>query len=305
MKLIQWTFFLDMLGYGNKNSLIKNREDAQKFIDFMKGNQKILDSHNDNKALKKQYKTQWFDLYKYYEVKFTFISDSLVFTMLPKEVDENLNEDVYYSHSANVLFIISMRIFTVILYVLEKEKIFIRGGISNKFCDISEQFAVGEGLIEAYNLESEFAIYPRILLSKEISSNYKIMNSLKVIAKKMYNGNYLIKKDTDDYFYLDYLTFKLSQSDINSQSIQFALTKQTISSIELNQQKLITIQIINIHKEIIENNINEMNQKITNSNNSKDLQKYNRILQKYIWLKKYHNRVISNFPKYSICKISI
>jgi hypothetical protein len=305
MKLLQWTFFLDMLGYGNKNSLIKNHEDAQKFIDFMKGNKKILDFQENNEPLKTQYKTQWFDLYKYYEIKFTFISDSLVFTMLPKEVDEDLGESVYYSHSANVLFIISMRIFTVILYVLEKEKIFIRGGISNKFCDINEHFAVGEGLIEAYNLETKFAIYPRILLSKEISSNDKIMNSLKTISKRMYNSNYLVKKDTDGYFYLDYLTFKLSQSDKNSQAIQVALKKRSITGIELNQQESITIQIVNIHKEIIENNINELNQKIIDSDNDKDLEKYNKILQKYIWLKKYHNRVISKFPKYSISKISI
>lgn len=57
MKLLQWTFFLDMLGYGNKNSLIKNHEDAQKFIDFMKGNKKILNFQESDKALKTQYKT--------------------------------------------------------------------------------------------------------------------------------------------------------------------------------------------------------------------------------------------------------
>lgn len=225
--------------------------------------------------------------------------------MLPKEVDEELDEKVYYLHSANVLFIISMRIFTVILYVLEKEKIFIRGGISNKFCDISEQFAVGEGLIEAYNLESKFAIYPRILLSKEISSNSKIMNGLKIIAKRMYNGNYLIKKDTDDYFYLDYLTFKLSQSDKNSQAIKVALKKQNISGSELSQQQLITMQIVNIHKEIIENNIKKLNKKIMNSTDVKDLEKNNKILQKYEWLKEYHNRVISNFTGYSALAINI
>ena len=161
----------------------------------------------------------------------------------------------------------SMRIFLVILYVLEKEKIFIRGGISNKFCDIKEQFAVGEGLIEAYNLESKSAIYPRILLSKEISSNSKLMVSLKMIAKKMYNSNYLVKKDNDGFFYLDYLTFKLSQSDENSLSIQNALKKQSISDTQLNKQKSITIQIIKIHKKVIEDNINQLNTNIINNNN--------------------------------------
>jgi hypothetical protein len=302
MKLIQWTIFLDMLGYGHKNSSIKNEEDANKFISFMEKNKKYLVLQEDNKKLKETYKTEWFNLYQYYDVKFAFISDSIVFTMMPKEVNETLKEEIYFLHSANALFIAAMRIFNLIFFALVEEKIFIRGGISNKFCNIKNEFAVGEGLIEAYKLESEKAIYPRILLSKEITNNSKIMESLKLISKKIYNSNYLIKKDNDGFFYLDYLKYRISQSDISSQSVQQNGLKDTRQFLQGVKE---VASYLRFHKIIIEENIKKFKEKIENSQDEKSTKKYQNILKKYEWSKKYHNKILETFPKYNQAKINI
>ncbi len=302
MKLIQWTIFLDMLGYGHKNSTIKNNEDANKFITFMEENKNWLVLQEDNQELKKQYKKEAFNLYQYYDVKFTFISDSIVFSMVPKEVEVTLDEKLYFLHSANVLFIAAMRIFNLMFFALAKEKIFIRGGISSKYCNIKNEFAVGEGLIEAYRLESETAIYPRILLSKEITDNSKIMESLKWISKKMYNSNYLIKKDEDGFFYLDYLKYRISQSDTSSQSIQQNGLKDMRKF--LQGVKEVSSYLL-FHKTIIEENLIKFKEKINTSKDKETKEKYQEILKKYEWSKNYHNQVLETFPKYREAKINI
>ena len=300
MKLMQWTIFLDMLGYGQRNGSIKNDEEASQFIAFMEENKKLLVAQENNQDMKDKYKKEWFNLYEWYDVKFAFISDSFVLTMVPKEVNKDLDEKVSYLHSANVLFIISMRIFNLIFFALAKEKLFIRGGISNKFCNIQNEFVVGEGLIEAYNLESKKAIYPRILLSKEITNNTKIMDSLKFISKKMYTSNYLIKKDFDNYFYLDYLKFKISQSDPKSLSFKIPNLRNSKQDMQGLQE---TISYINFHKQIIEENILRYTEKVNNENNHEKKEKYINILKKYEWSKKYHNMTLEHFPEYKLGKI--
>lgn len=300
MKLMQWTIFLDMLGYGQRNGTIKNDDEANNFIAFMEENKKFLVEQERNQEIKEKYKQEWFDLYEWYDVKFAFISDSFVLTMVPKEVDKDLDEKVFHLHSANVLFIISIRIFNLIFFALAKEKLFIRGGISNSFCNIKNEFVVGEGLIEAYNLESKEAIYPRILLSKKITNNTKIMDSLKFISKKMYNSNYLIKKDSDGYFYLDYLKFKISQSDSNSLSFRIPGLRNAKQDFQGLKE---TMSYVGFHKQIIEENILTYTEKIKNEINHEKKEKYINILKKYEWSKKYHNMTLENFPDYKIGKI--
>ena len=49
------------------------------------------------------------------------------------------------------------------------EDIFIRGAIAQSELYMDENTVIGPALVEAYNLESEFAVYPRIILSKDVT----------------------------------------------------------------------------------------------------------------------------------------
>jgi hypothetical protein len=198
MKLERWTLFIDMLGYGNINGTIKNEQEAAEFIAFMKSNVAFFEEQ-DREDMKKMYAGEAFDLYKYYEIKVLFVSDSLMISYTPKEVDEEIKEQSRLLHSANALFIILQRLQIYIYNCMNEKKILVRGGISNKFTLIDSQFAVGEGIIEAYQLESKKATYPRIILSEDIINNEGLMKCVNLISKAMYRIESIIEKDEQGY----------------------------------------------------------------------------------------------------------
>lgn len=54
-KLIPWTLFIDMLGYGDINGNINNEENAQDFYKFMRSNADVFDLQ-DSKEIREIYK---------------------------------------------------------------------------------------------------------------------------------------------------------------------------------------------------------------------------------------------------------
>ncbi|WP_419777752.1 hypothetical protein [Malaciobacter marinus] len=208
-KLMQWTYFLDILGYGEEQKNIDNQEKANIFIEFMKGNKFLIDKqeHFDKHA----YKDKIVNIYDYYDFKSVFISNSFVLTAIPKET--LFNEEDYYNLSTFVVMELTFKILILLEHILTEKGLLIRGGISNKFTDIDEEssLAVGQGLIEAYKLESKFAKVPRVLLSEEISNDVKIMASFKEHSEKYgKNFNIFSKDKLDNLYYLDYLGYILS-----------------------------------------------------------------------------------------------
>lgn len=209
-KLMQWTYFLDILGYGEEQKNIDNQEKANIFIKFMEKNKLLIDEqeHID----KNIYKGKKVDIYDYYDFKSVFISDSFVLTAIPKE---NLfNEEDYYNLSTFIVMELTFKILILLEHILIEKGLLLRGGISNKFTDINEEssLAVGQGLIEAYNLESNLADVPRILLSQEISNDEKIMSCFKKYSQEYKENFSIFPKDVkkDNLYYLDYLGFILS-----------------------------------------------------------------------------------------------
>ena len=99
---------------------------------------------------------------------------------------------------------------------LFSKKIFIRGGITIGPLIHSNSIQIGPGLIDAYNLESKSAIYPRIVFSDEI---------IKYIDKECsFDGDhpFLRKQDADGIWFLN--TFNKEYdflSNFNANSEQY------------------------------------------------------------------------------------
>ncbi|WP_417333748.1 hypothetical protein [Halarcobacter sp.] len=255
-KLMQWTYFLDILGYGEEQKNIDNQEKADAFINFMKGSKYLIEGQEQ--LDKFFYKDKEHNIYDYYDVKTVFISDSFVLTAIPKE---NLfDEEDYYYFSTFIIMELTFKIFILLEYILKEKGLFLRGGISKKFTDIDieNSLAVGKGLIEAYSLESKFANVPRILLSKDILNDFKIMEFF-LNHSKNYSENFSIfKKDKDNFYYLDYLGYMLSflnKSERNRLNIQNELEDKYSINEELIQklQKLPLNNSIVNNKTVLEN----------------------------------------------------
>jgi len=298
MKLIQWTLFVDMLGFSAMNGAVKNEEDAKEFIEFMDNNRKIFEQ-GDNAPLKKYYESdKYFNLYKYYEIRYAFVSDSLFITYYPKEADDLKNEDLALMHSANALFIIMIRLQAFLFHCFAEKGIFLRGGISNKYCYIQENFAVGEGLIEAYQAESKFAKNPRIVLHPEIVKNSKLMDKINLLSNLMYGGKSLLEKDNDDLYFLDHIRYVLSTTDLSIPMIARSASRNPFGYISQCQT---ANSYLTKHADAIKKKIQEIEEEIkaaTSNSQTSEIEQLRKVADKYYWLRDYHNSRIKQNPKF-------
>lgn len=136
--------------------------------------------------------------------------------------------------------------------------VFIRGGISIGLAHHDEVNAYGPAMVEAYRLESERAVYPRIILTNQTLSiglavSQEHQNSFD--KELLYS---VIRQDKDGFYYLDYLR-------------QF----QELDYPEYDYYRLLT--------RIRETLINNLNLHYTNA----------RIFPKYKWMLTYWNDVLN------------
>lgn len=184
--------------------------------------------------------------------------------------------------------------------------IFIRGCILIGDLYYDGNFIFGSGLIKAYSLENEIAIYPRIILDAECVNLCCGEGEMHWdIIEKRY-----MRKDEDGYFFLDYLS-GLKQDEINILNRRIDLQRDPIDTSEYtklpdpftkldfsnneNIQRLFTkyhigysligLSYLLLHKIIIERNI--------------AIAKNEKIRKKYVWCKNYHNEVCktNNIPE--------
>lgn len=78
-----------------------------------------------------------------------------------------------------------------------RHHLLLRGGIALGDFYIDDLIAFGPVLLDAYQLESETAIYPRVILSPK----------LKEFANKWPAKTPVFSKDSDQYFFVDYFSF--------------------------------------------------------------------------------------------------
>jgi hypothetical protein len=109
-------------------------------------------------------------------------SDSVVIS-IPNTTEENKVE--FFKHLKEVQ-----------VYVLEKYKILMRGGIVRGKIIHNQSLLIGPAMIDAYTLESKCAMSPRIVIDPKVTYPYRTETF-----------GMTIKKDSEDLYYIDYLNF--------------------------------------------------------------------------------------------------
>jgi hypothetical protein len=142
--------------------------------------------------------------------------------------------------------------------LLNDLNVFIRGSLSHGNIIFDDNFVYGKGLIEAFKIEDEIAIFPRIVLDDSFIEAIAIEKEVD-FNKVNTNIQEIFCIDSDNNKFVDYLK-------IHS---MFVIEGHGIDSFK---------HVLNTHAKNISNNIAEA-QKIKNR----------RIEQKYQWCKNYHN----------------
>ena len=299
MKAVQWTVFIDMLGFKKLNSAVTSDEQAQDLLDFMAGNQKVL-LELEGEVEQRYKQDSVFNLYEWYEPKSAFISDSVVLTFKPKEVTRETNADRVLMHSANALMIIMMRLAALMHKCLLEKQITFRGGISNQYCDIHGTFAVGAGLSAANEAEGK-AVYARLALADDVVRNAKLMEWIRKLFRKMYGDSEFLVEE-DGVIYVNALDFMLAGGDLQTPAVSHAIRAREGQVAVIAAREQIETYL-GAQKALVVGMIREFYAAYRKDYADKDCRKSNRrVLQKYFWLRRYHNAAVEKrrFPAFAI-----
>ena len=145
---------------------------------------------------------------------------------------------------------------------LLNQGILIRGGIAYGDIYFDKNRIYGPALNHAYELESKYAIYPRIVLSpdliKETKSNKLLKSESHTYEEELSYIAKLIKQGDEGLWFIDYIRAMEGELDDPAMFPDYLLK----------------------HKKII-------------CEGAKKFQKMNSTLSKYLWMAKYHNDLIS------------
>lgn len=166
----------------------------------------------------------------------------------------------YPTKSNDSLFIILIDLIHLQLHLLQ-QGILVRGGIAKGKVRHVQEMVFGPAMISAYELECKYAVYPRIIVEKEVvdweKENYR---------KQLYGSEYdieilesMLEKDKyNDIYYIDILRQGQELDHIEDFETLLRKVRDTIIS------------------------------GLKNKNKS--------VVMKYIWLKNYYNDIITNYP---------
>ena len=142
---------------------------------------------------------------------------------------------------------------------LINEGVLLRGALTVGLLERTYKVLFGPGLIAGYELERDYAKFPRIILSPDLFQQNKATRLLwahEFKEEMKYIGEY-VKRDDDGVVFIDYLSTWREAGQTEASFIDFLQT----------------------HKKLIERGIDE------HKGNG-------RVLQKYLWLRKYHDAVV-------------
>ncbi len=235
--------FLDILGL--KNKVAESVNDEQKLKTLIESIEEYCKiSGIETKQTGKS------DL----NIKIRFFSDSLVFFM---RQDGDISQ---------MLFLIRF-----IQDQLWGKGLCLRGGITLDemfWCD-NKNITIGPGLVEAYKLENEIAIYPRIIISENLYDRIKDNHVGPFGANENLKLDSLIKEDNDGLFFLDLLNKNINRPENEKLKIEdnsFYIKYENHSEDKRRD-------ILSAVDNTIKNNISDKP----------------KIQQKYKWLKSYMN----------------
>lgn len=185
-------------------------------------------------------------------IKVTCFSDSILISL---KIEEKRFNEIFSTLVAYVAFIGNFLI---------RNGILIRGGITiGDLVHTKNGIVYGSGLIKAYELESKTAIYPRIIISKELKEklNYPLMSK-----KERYPYHQYLKRFEDGCFGFDQL-------------IILQVMDSLVDDLFLDMFGEEKVTLINKVKDVILNGLN---------NNFENISVFN----KYNWLKESFNDLI-------------
>ena len=137
------------------------------------------------------YKTITQEIEKHQNVKFKIFSDNI---LICKEIEE-ANPKQAVVEIFEILDKIEELMFTA-------EALFIRGAVVVGNLHFSENFVYGKALVNAYQLESKLAIYPRVIVDK---------SALCLIRGK----NIPVVQDKDGQYFYDYIQFCIVENKVD------------------------------------------------------------------------------------------
>ena len=149
--------------------------------------------------------------------------------------------------------------------MLIQNNILIRGGITFGEIFLENNQIFGPALIKAYEFESKYAKYPRIVIDPDLIKEFK---NNKLLRK---TGHTL----KDEIEYIADLTCK---SDDGLLFVDYARAIER----ELDEPEMYPV-FLECHKKVI-------------TENSKIFAQYDKHMEKYVWMATYHNKIINSLP---------
>ena len=130
----------------------------------------------------------------YSSFAFTQFSDSIVISSLAESSDS---------------FEMLMQLLIGVMELIDDYDVLVRGGIARGQLVHDRTMVVGPAMVEAYHLESKHAIFPRIIIEKElkeqIDANVEEYIKTHTTLTEVPEFNKLFKMDDDGWCYLDYI----------------------------------------------------------------------------------------------------
>jgi len=212
--------FVDILGFRDilTKTVDKDGNDIQSQIDLITDAYNSIrdvwdlddDKYENYPALKEAHEE-----IKTKSKKITIFSDSIVISFLQKERSE--------------IFYTLLELKWMIMRLVSKG-ILCRGALSYGKMIHNDKFLFGPALVEAYLTESKAALYPRIIVSRELiqmagtyrSSQHDPKTEIEYVKK-------LLKEDTDGMFYIDY--FLGAQSELDDPENDFPSYVNDVSDV--------------------------------------------------------------------------
>ncbi|GAB1798451.1 hypothetical protein [Priestia megaterium] len=208
--------FIDILGF--KNIVQQSKSDSEYFKQVLTALKDIEHVVNHNQEKIQNEKSQ---------VQMTQFSDSLVISR------PNTRES---------LFPMIMNL-NFVQKILAKKGIMIRGGLTSGPLYHRGAVAFGPAFIRAYELESNIALYPRIIVdpsllgeSPNLDANAEVVDNMHIHIMKMST----LKQDSDRYYFINFLGDHFSDLD-DAEKLEEVIHQQ-LSQLTGNDDRIIRVR---------------------------------------------------------------
>jgi len=260
---IQYTAFIDILGFSNyiKTNITNDDQAEELYEKFNEIFEYLQFESKDETIIKNAI------FFKDITLRYSWVSDTFV---VSTQYMNEVNKDDENIIKGMMIFRLSMIIASIHHFVVLEFGLIVRGGISSKYSCITNNFILGEGVVEAHALENDIAVSPRVIFEQSI-----ITDEIHEIMTRHYRDNDLdfISKDCDGYYFVNYLSILQYVPPMIGKTLKIPDDKIKEHGIK---QK---INIIEKYQKIVTSGSKISNEKVKN---------------KYTWLNNYLEKVLLN-----------